>query len=143
MGLQLCGNVPVGCIILAYDKGACCILIDPVDDTRPDLAVDPGKAVPAVIHDRVHKRTFRMSRGRVDSHAFGLINNQNIVVLIKNIERDILRQDFSAGRLRNMYFHALSAGQFTAALESFSVNCDIAVGYKLLDTGSREIGKLL
>ena len=102
MGLKLRSYVAMGGVVLAYDKGAGRILVDPMDDTRPQLSVDTGQTVSAVIHDRVYKRPVRVSRSRMDRHALRFVHDQEIVILIENVERNVLRQDFRLSGLRDL-----------------------------------------
>ena len=48
-------------IIFADDQGTCGIHINTVYDSRTYLAIDTGKTVPAVIHNRIDQRTAVMS----------------------------------------------------------------------------------
>ena len=57
-------------------------------------SVDTGQMIPTVIHDGVDQCVGIMSvRGMYDE-AFGLVYDQNIIVLIQNVQRDILGFDF-------------------------------------------------
>ena len=44
-----------------------------------------------MIQYRVDQRMIRMTGGRMDHHSLGLVHDEEIIVLIQDIERDILR----------------------------------------------------
>ena len=54
-----------------------------------------------MVHDRIHQRTAVMPRRRMHDHSLGLIHDKDIAVLIKDIQRNILRQDIRQDLLRD------------------------------------------
>ena len=65
-----------------------------------------------MVHQRVYKCAIRVSRSRVNHHAAGLVDNDNVRILIDDVERDILR--FKRNILRSRqeqlnYFPGISA----------------------------------
>ena len=78
-------------VILCRNDKPRCVLIDAVDYAGSPLTADTGEAVPAMVHQRVYKCAVRVPRSRVDHHAAGLVDNDNVRILIDDVERDILR----------------------------------------------------
>ena len=91
--LQLGGDGHMRGIVLADKKASGGIPVDPVNDTGPHHAVDAGKAVPAMIHERIDQRMAVMAGCRMHYHPLRLVHHKHIVILIQNVERDILRQN--------------------------------------------------
>ena len=77
-------------IILNRHHNAGSILIDAVNDTGSDNAVDIGKIALAVSEQRIDQSLIMMTRAGMNYHALRLIDNDEIIILIKNIKRDIL-----------------------------------------------------
>ena len=69
-------------------------LVETADERRP-LRGRPTTRPP---EERVQDRAVRMSVGWVDDHAGGLIQRQQVVVLVQHVEADVLRVDDTAGR---------------------------------------------
>ena len=83
----------MGGIIFTDDDGAGRILIDSVDDSGAQHAVDAGKLSPTVIQYGVDKGMAVMPGCRMDDHILWLVDNQNVAVLIENVQRDVFRLD--------------------------------------------------
>ena len=80
--LKLFRNLSVCRIVLADDERTGRVFIDPVDDARPQNAVDPGKTLSAVIEDCIYKGSVRVPRSRMYGHSLGLIDDKEIIILI-------------------------------------------------------------
>ena len=87
---QLQSYTAMGGVIFADDDTAGGILVDPVDYARPEYAVDSGKAVAAVKKNGIDKSAGIMSCSRMDDHILWLIDDQNIIVFIEDIQRNVL-----------------------------------------------------
>ena len=79
--------------VRALERRFADIHIDAVYDPRPHNAVDPGKILPAMVHECVYERPRIMPGGRMNHHACRLVHHQNILVLINNVQRDVLRRN--------------------------------------------------
>ena len=98
---ELRRQAPMRPIVLRHHHEAACVLVEPVHDARPALAADTGKARTAMGDQRVDQRTGLVSRGRVDHHVGRLIDNDDVIVLVDNLERDRFRGGL--GRLRRRH----------------------------------------
>ena len=47
-----------------------------------------------MVQQRIHKRGIFVSRRRMNDHSFGFVHHQQMVILIDDIKRDILRLQF-------------------------------------------------
>ena len=104
--LELRRDGGVGRVVLADDERACRVAVDAVHDAGPQDAVDPGQGagpglrIQAVMHDGVHERAVPVARRGVNDHALGLIYDEDVVVLIEDVERDIFGRDVRQDALR-------------------------------------------
>ena len=121
MYLELFGNLSVCRIILADDERTCRVFIDPVDDSRPQNAVNSRKALSAVIENCIYKSPVRVSRCRMYGHSLGLIDDKEVIILIKDVQRDRFGADLQDLRIRDPDLDFLPFHQFTAAFDRFSV----------------------
>ena len=62
-----------------------------------------------MIKDRVDQGMFIVSRSRVYDHSFRLVDNEDILVFIEDVQRDILRKDVRDLRIRQMDFDLFAA----------------------------------
>ena len=86
-------------VVLGDHHQACRVLVEPVHDARPADAADAGKAGAAMGNQRVDQRAALVAGGRMHDQPFWLVDDDDVVVLIDNVERDIL-----AHRLRRNGF---------------------------------------
>ena len=91
----------MGVVILGDHQQSAGILVDAMDDSRTDNAVDGRKPVFAVKHDRIDQRPRIVSYCRMDYHSLGFVHNQNIVIFIEDVQRDIFRTNLQLLCLRN------------------------------------------
>ena len=66
------------------------VLVEPVHDARPADAADAGKAGAAMGDQRVDQRAGLVAGGRMHDQPLRLVDDDDVVVLIDDIERDIL-----------------------------------------------------
>ena len=111
MILKLLREAHMGRVIFRRDDKAGGIPVDAVDDTRPQFAVDAGKALPAVVEQRIDQRTVRVSRCWVYHQPLGLIDNNDVRVLVYHLQRDVLRNHIYRLRRGPGNGHGLAAGQ--------------------------------
>ena len=99
---QLFCQIPVSNIIFAYQQCPGGILINSVDNSRPHHSVNTGKAVTTMCHNCIDQCSLIMPGCRMYNHPFGLINDQYIFILVKNIQRNILRNDIQLTGIRDL-----------------------------------------
>ena len=75
--------------------------VNPVNNPRTQNPVDSRKLIPAVPHQRIDQRTAVMAGRRMYHHALGFIHHQKLLILIKDIQRNILRKNIRLCQLRN------------------------------------------
>ena len=85
VGSQLAGQALVGQVVLGHHEQPRGVLVDAVDDARPQDAVDAGQ-IPGVVQQGVDQGPGAGPRRRVDHHAHGLVDHQHIPVLIDDVQ---------------------------------------------------------
>ncbi len=122
MNGELISQSTMSDIVLTYDKSAGRVLIDAVDDPGTQDAVYAGKPFPAVIHQGIDQSVFIMTGSRMDYHILGFVDDQNIIVLINNIKRNVFRSDVRHGGIRKLESHHIFGRGFIICLDDFSVD---------------------
>ena len=93
MHRQLLRDGPVGGVVFAGHQKSRGILVDSVDDSRPELPIDAGKAVPAVEQQGVYQGACAVACRRVHHHALGFIDHDEILILVDDVQGDVFRQE--------------------------------------------------
>ena len=81
----------VGDIGLGDDQQPGRVLVDAVDDARPRDAADPRQAAAAMVEQGVDQRPVAIAGGRMDDQPGRLVDDQQMLVLEDDGERDVLR----------------------------------------------------
>ena len=87
-----------------YDASAC-FFIETMHDARPLFPADPRKRG-AMIEQSIDQRVLAMTSARMNNEAGRLVNDNEIAVLEKNIQRNRFRSivDLFGGRLAEINF---------------------------------------
>ena len=128
MDPQLLGDRPVSRIRLADDEGPGRILVDPVNDTGPHDPVDPRQIAPAVGQDRVYEGSGHIPGCGVNDHSLGLVDDEDVRILIDDIKRDVLRLHGELLRSGDPDDKFLSGFHFPAALDGLAGNRSASPG---------------
>ena len=126
-------------VVLRDDQKPARVLVDAVDDARADLAVDAGQTISAVVQERVDQSPVRVARRRVDDHAFRLVDDQQVIVLIDHTQRNILRLCPDGKRCRNSDLKDVAGLHLKGFAGCFSVDGDIAVRQEFLCSGTGQV----
>ena len=136
MLLQLFGNFTVCVVILADDDGTGGIFIDAVYDSGTQDAIDAAQILSAVIQDCVHERSAPVPGSRMYDHSLGFVDDKNIAVLIKNIDRNIFRFDVRNNFIRKREINLIALRHAQAVSCRPAVQLHIPVLYKFLQIRS-------
>src|SRR5690348_6809931 len=87
----------------------------------------------------INERIIIMTGSGMHNHARSLIDNQNIIILINNLQRQILWNDVALGCLCTCrrYSHHIMEAQRITRLTRFLVDKHVTVPNQLLYTGTR------
>lgn len=97
------------------------ILIESVHNAGPPHAPDARKARPAMGNQRIYERALLMASTRMNHEPGGLIDDEKMLILIDDIERDIFPARDGPGGLGNRQTHALSGAQDGARIPHLSI----------------------
>ena len=76
------------------------VLVDAVDDAGPRDAADARQAAGAMVEQRVDQRPVAIAGGGMDDQAGGLVDDQQMLVLEDDRQRDVLRLRYAPARAR-------------------------------------------
>ena len=76
-------------VVLGHHQEARSALVEAVDDAGPKDPADP-RQVSHVVQQRVHQRAPRGPRSRMNDQASGLVDHQEVLVLVEDAQRDAL-----------------------------------------------------
>src|SRR5574344_119868 len=97
---QHVSKLQMSLIILAGQHNTGGILVNTMNNSRSDNAVDIGQLISAVSQKSVDKCPFVVTCGGVNNHSLRLVDDKNITVFVENIQRNILRSVVHNLRLR-------------------------------------------
>jgi hypothetical protein len=108
-----------------HDQQSRGVPVEPVHDPRTPLLPTRG---PTVEHP-VHERSCRVAGRRVDDDPSGLVDDKQVLVLVRDPQADVLRRQF-AGRsaIGQLELDLLAAGQPSALRRLLTVQPDPADG---------------
>ena len=99
---ELRGQRLVGAVVLGRHHQPGGVLVEPVHDARPLYPADAGKAAAAMRDQRVDQRAGLMARGGMHHKALGLVDDDDVVVLVDDFERDGLAFGLGGDRFRHV-----------------------------------------
>lgn len=132
----------MGRVVLGDDKDTAGFFVEPMDDPRPFLAADHRKIF-AVGQERVHQRVLLMPSAGMNHEARRLVQDDEIVVFEKNIERHRLRLRVDLGHFRFAHFDDRSRPHGIARPRRFSVHGHEVFSNEGLKSGPRKGGECL
>lgn len=89
---KLGGELGVGTVGLRHHHDPGGVLVEAMDDAGPSHPADARKALAAVGDQGVHQGAGHVAGGGVDHHPARLVDDDELVVLEQDIERDVLRR---------------------------------------------------
>ena len=111
------GQGLVGKVVLRRDDEAGGVPVDAVDNARPQLPVDSGECIAAVVEQGVDQGPVRVAGGGVDHHAHRFVHHDHIAVLVHHVQRDVLGEDVHRLRLREDHLNDLPGGGLFALFQ--------------------------
>ncbi len=109
-------QMPMGVIVLGSDHDAARFLVETMHNARPLDAADAGKARAAMMDQRVDERSRPVAGPRMNDKPGGLRDHDQIVVLVKNLQRNILALRLRIFRVGMSMTTSSPAGSSSSAL---------------------------
>src|SRR5664279_2628934 len=90
-------------VIFRHYQTAAGFFVETMDDSRAFLAADSGECF-AMMEQRIDQGVLTMTSSRMNHHSGGLVDHDEICILIKNLERNLLCMmvDLFQRRLREL-----------------------------------------
>jgi len=92
----------MGPVVLRHHHQSGRVLVETVHDARAFDAADAGKAAAAMGDQRINQRAGFMPGGRMHHETFGLVDNDDVVIFVDDVKRDIFTQGLGGGRFRHV-----------------------------------------
>ena len=137
--LELRSQRPVRMIVFCRDQQAGRVLVNAVDDARAQFAADAGKAVAAVVHQRVHERPAPMASRWMDDKPLRLVDHDHVRILIYDVQRDVFRLERDLLHLWQRKLQRITLGEPVALARGPAVQKDAAALKQLLRRASRKL----
>ena len=106
----------VGPVVLRNHHQAGGVLVQPVHDAGPFDSADAGEAGSAMRDQGVDQRAGLMAGGGMHHQSPRLVDNDDVVVLIDDVERDIFARGFSRDRLRHVDCDRIPGGDMISGV---------------------------
>ena len=97
---KLLAQTAVSFIIFGNDQQTASVFVNTVDDARTFYTADAGKAVPTMVKQGINQSSAMRSGRRMYSHSCRFVDNQQVIVFINNVQRNIFRLRISVNRFR-------------------------------------------
>jgi len=86
---ELAGEAVMSPIMFCNDHDTAGLLVQPVNDARPLHTADTGETVAAMSDERIDQCARPVARRRVHDQPCRFVDDDEVVILIKNVERDV------------------------------------------------------
>ena len=103
---ELFGEAPMRPVVLGDDEKPGRVLVEPVHDAGPLDPADPGQALAAMGDERVDERPRLVPRRRMHHEPCRLVDDDEVVVLVDDGERDRLALRLRGSGRRQVERHA-------------------------------------
>ena len=138
--LKLHTEIAVRRVLLGDDDDAAGVAVEPVDDAGPVVAVEVAE-LGEVETQGVDQRAGPVALGRMHHHVGRLVHDRQIIVLIEDIERDVLRHRRRMGRLRRRDADLVAVTDAVAGLGRLAVDRHAGRFNDALHDGAAQVGK--
>jgi hypothetical protein len=140
----------VGAVVFGDEDEAAGLLVETMDDAGAEVATYVGEFV-EVEEERVDEGALvalvyaigwaRAGTG-VDHHAGGFVDDGEVFVFVKDVERDVFGDGVKGCGLRGAFdFDGLAAAEFLFGLGRVAVDADLTGFDEELDAGSADVGE--
>ena len=127
-------------VVLGHHHQAGRAAVEPMDDARPLLAADAAEIVD-VVEQRIDERAARVAGGGMDDHARRLVDDDEIVVLIQDGQRQRFGLRLGFDRLGDRHGHVLAGSHRLVRLDGASLEQDVALLDQPLNLRARLLGQ--
>ena len=122
----------MGDIGLRHDEQARRILVQTMDDPRPQDAADP-RQIPAMMKQPADQRSGGMANGGMDNEPCGLVQDEQVSILIEDVQIHGFRFDGTRSGLGQVHIDRFPLFQPMAGLDLVPVDQDMSFFQGLAD----------
>ena len=130
---KLLGEQSVRAIMLGHDHAAARFLIEPMHNARPQLTADAAKII-AMMEQCIDQRAIRIPCRRMHDQARRFVDHNKMLILIEHGQRNVLRHDLRAHRLRNGDLNLIAHLHLCAGLQDLAIHSDAPLLDQVLQT---------
>ena len=138
---QLGREREVGKVVFRRDEQAGRVLVDAVHDAGPPLSADAGETVAAVGEQGVDERAVLVAGRGVHDHAARLVDDDEVVVLIHHVQRQVLRYQLRGSGVRQRDDKRVARRGLIVFLHGCAVFRHRALREQPLGGAARELGQ--
>lgn len=137
---ELGGEALMGEVVLGDDEQAARVLVEAVDDAGPAHAADPGQAHPAMRDQPIDEGAVLVPRRRVHDEPCRLVDDDEILVLMDDGERQSLAERLGGKRRRNAEIDPAASPDLARGIAHHDpVAAHEALAHQALEPGTGEI----
>ena len=129
----------VGFVVFGDEDDAAGEAVEAVDNAGAEIAAEGGKGF-EVMEEGVDEGAILAAGTSVDRHAGGLVDCDEVRVLIEDVEREILGSGAEGAELEWLHFHEFPAPEQVRGLANGAVNGDAALLDPLLQAAAAVAG---
>ena len=119
------------------------ISVDTVHNAGAFFPIDAGKFTAAVIHQSIDQCACIMPWCRMDNHSLGFIYHNHVRIFIKDIQRNILRQNFNFFCFRHFHINHVFFTQFIIGFHAAAIELDMSAFHQFLYSTARKVFHIL
>ena len=128
----------MGQVVFRHDEKAGGVLVDAVDDTGPQDAVDAGQLASPGVEQAVDQGVLPVTRRRVNHQALGLVYDDDVLILVGDGQLHLGGLYVQRLRLRQLHPDDIPRGGFVILLHRFPIYGDDAAFQQGLGTAAAE-----
>ena len=113
---ELRGQRLVRPVVLRHHHQPGGVLVEPVHDARAADAADPRQAGAAMGDQRIDQRAGLVAGAGMHDEALGLVDDNDVVILVDDIERDGFGPGFGGDRLRHIDCDRIAGGDMISGV---------------------------
>ena len=136
--LKLFGNPPLGTLVFGSNHNAGRVFVEPMYDAGPEFS-EPARQLVGIKGEGVYQSAVSIAAGGVNNHIGLLVENNYILILIDDIQRDIFRFNLLARKLRQSQIDCVTGTELKAGLDYFSVDLNASGADLSLDHSPAEV----
>jgi hypothetical protein len=132
---ELAAEFPVGSVIFGGDEETGGFAVEPMDDSGAVGGASGGEPTFAVMKESGGEGSGRAAGSGMDMHAGGLVDDEDVLVLMEDIEGKILGRDIPGSGGGDPDGDGGFGGELIAGVNGFPVEKDAVLLHPLLDAG--------